>query len=257
MIKLMNIRFSDSPSIIKMLNPYRGRGRGTNAALNIAAAAGGMAARVATDRLINWFSTPSQTQRMVMPGPSNTQVVRGSRGRGRGRGRGGRRRGANSRPAVTHSGAKVVVRDTEVIGSVTSGTVSYMMNPSCTEMPRLAAYEKMYSRYKVNYFNISFKSTSGTAISGSVTVGVEIGTKDDNIKDAKAIQKLRPMFVVPAWKSDTIALGSEFTISRALVCGDKSNDGVAFTLYVSSTHADLGIIQVSYEVEFSFPRPFQ
>lgn len=249
--------------------------RRMNVGLNLAAAAGGAAARVAVDRALNWLSSPGpapanpnrrrrrQAQTMDLAPlqqalPSNA-IARGAGRRARGRGRGrGRGRQAGQPPAglSMRSGMDLVVRDTEVLGNVKEGMAYYLFNPAPAELVRLKQQEVMYRRYRIKYMNIAYKSLSGIATAGSVCVGVLVGTKDTNVKDAASVQKLKPMFSVPAWKNDTLSVGSQIDMSRYMSCGDETLDGVSFTLYVYATTKDLGLISVSYEVEFSYPRPF-
>lgn len=238
--------------------------------MNLAAAAGGTAANVALNRLQQWWSQPAQQvvpmspysmAPLVQALPSNTQRVRG-RGRGR-RGRARRRTQAGSRSGGqpssgihTQSGTVVVIRDTEVLGAVGNTLKTYEFNPSVTETPRLNAHEAMYRRFRIRYFNIAYKSGSGTATEGNVAVGVAVGPKMADVKDQDTILKLRPSFYVPSWKNDSITVGGDIDLSRYMLCSDMSADGIAFTLYVMSSKASTGMIQVSYEVEFSHPRPF-
>lgn len=238
-----------------------------NVAMNLAAAAGGAAARVAVDRFSNWMgqvgSTPTAPgpSRVAAPSfPSNAQVARGrarrGRGRGRGKGRGqGRQGNQPAQGAAARSGASITVRDTETF-TIKKGTTAYQFNPSPDDLVRLKAFEKMYDRFRVSYVNVSFKSTSGTAVAGSVAIGVAAGPRIAEVKDRDSVMKLRPMFVVPAWKSDTLSLGKQVDSQKWMYCGDTTRDGVSFTLYVDSTDDSLGVVQVSYLVEFDFPKPF-
>lgn len=239
-----------------------------NMAMNVAAAAGGMAARVATDRAMNWissqFRTPAQNpydmRGMQLALPSNAPVARGGARRRRGARRGRRgagRQGGQPRQGInTRGGATIVVRDTEVIGVVPTTLKGYNMNPGVTETPRLKQYESMYARYRIRYMNVAYKSTSGTATSGSVAVGIMSGPTDPNVKNQDTILKLRPAFVTPAWKTDSLTVGREIDTSKWMMCGDGTSDGIALTIYAMATAAGLGMLQVSYEIEFDQPRPF-
>lgn len=240
--------------------------------MNAAAAAGGAAARVAAQQFNNWLTGPPPAPAFNMgpmynalPTPSNPKGRGrgGRRGRGRGRGPQAAARPRRQPTSVTNtsSGSVIVVRDTEVIGSppaMTDKALSWVLefNPSIDSIPRLAAHEKMYRRYRIKYINISFRSGSGTATAGNMAVGVMVGPKDTSIISTDHVLKLRPSFYVPAWKNDSLTLGRDIDLSRFMLCGDTSADGIAFTLYVGASAANLGMIQVSYEVEFSHPRPF-
>lgn len=231
-----------------------------NAAMNLAAAAGGTAARVAFDRLASWMTQPNQPtaqrgfynmspMRNALP-PSNP------RGRGGRRKRGGRTQGSQPRAGVSTSGSSsIVVRDTEVFTLVEAKLMVLAFNPSADVLPRLHAHEKMYTRYRIKYMNIAYKSGSGTSTVGNVSVAVQVGPKNTQVTTAN-ILSLKPSFFVPAWKNDALTLGKDIDSSRYMICGDTTSDGVSFCLYVSPSAANLGVIQVSYEVEFAFPRPF-
>lgn len=242
-----------------------------NVAMNLAAAAGGAAARVATDRLANWMSGMSLTpatpgpSRVVIPNPPSNAIARGGarRGRGRGRRRGrrpNRQAGQPAQGAAAKGGSIVRMRDTEIV-ALSATTFVLEFNPAVDAMPRLAAHEKMYTRYRYRYVNIAFKSTSGTATDGSIVIGIASGpalysTTGDNKLDRDKILKMKPMIVVPAWKNDTIAVGAQIDASRWMFCGDTTRDGVAFTVYVDTTATKIGVLQISYDIEFDFPRPF-
>lgn len=220
------------------------------------------------DRLGQWWTQPT-TPPTPQPNPYQMgQLVaalpgrgRPRRGRGRGRGRGRRPQvarsgGQPSSGVQTRSGDLFVARGTEVLGPVTGELQVLEFNPSCDGLPRLAAVEKMYHRYRIKYVNIAFKSGSGTATAGNVAFGVCVGPKVANVKTQSDIMKLRPFSYVPAWKNSSITVGSDIDIGRFMISGSKSEDGVAFTLYIFASAAQLGVIQISYEVEFSHPTPF-
>lgn len=227
----------------------------------MAAAVGGAAARAAVDRFGNWLASPSpaynmQAMRQALPGPSQRTTRGRARGRGRrGRGRRGRQGGQPSQGINTRASTSIVVRDTEVIGAPTGAIQQIVFNPGCEGTPRLTAFEKMYRRYRMKYCNIAFKSGSGTATAGNVAIGVAVGPPLSVVKSKDLILKLKPSFYVPAWKNESLTLGADIDLSRFMLCGDTSADGVAFTLYVFGQQ-DAGMIQVSYEVEFSHPIPF-
>lgn len=234
--------------------------------MNLAAAAGGAAARVAVDRAAQWWNTPPPQNPPPSTNPFLTAPLqaalprggrrrRGNRGRGR-RPQAGRRTGGQPSAGLTSSGSLIIVRDTEVLGAVTGKLQTYAMNPSPTEMPRLTAFSKMYARFRIKYMNVSYVSGSGTATTGNLSVGILAGVADKTVVDQSTIMKLRPSFFTPAWKSATISLGADIDLQRYMLCNDATADGVAFTLYIMSSVASIGVIKVSYEVEFSQPRPF-
>lgn len=186
----------------------------------------------------------------------------------RGRGRGGRGRGRGQRPQAasraggqpasgisTRSGSTVIVQDTEILGSTTGRLQTFTFNPSADGLVRLKAQEKMYGRYRILYMNIAYKSGSATNVTGNVAVGVLVGTVNSNVLDQSAILKLKPSFYVPAWKNESLTVGASIDSQRSMISGDTTLDGVSFTLYVYGNQ-NIGMIQVSYKVEFSFPHPF-
>lgn len=251
------------------VTPSRAQRRSMNPFLQAAAAVGGTAARYAINRAVNYMTTPTQNPYMfqnmsrALPRASNAPA-RGRGGRNRGRGR-GQRPQAGSRPGgqpsqgvQTRSGSCIVVQDTEILATVKKGVTTKVFNPAPEELPRLAGHAMMYRRYRIMYMNISYKSGSGTSTAGNVAVGVSVGPAIDATKvtDSTAVLKLRPSFYVPAWKNASLTLGKDIDTARFMIVGDKGIDGVSFTLYTAAAADDLGMIQVSYKVEFSHPVPF-
>lgn len=228
--------------------------------MNLAAAAGGAAARVIANRAqaaFNNYMAPAPAQQPYNFRGMRNALPRGNR-RGRGRGRRPQVAKTGGQPSAgvsnTRSSTKIVVRDTETFATPEKFT-AYSFNPSCDKMPRLKQHENMYKRYRIRYMNIAYRSGSGTATEGNISFGIEGGVKDDKVT-AENVMALRPSFFTPAWKNDTMSLGSDIDIARWMICGDATTDGVAFTLYVNPTAAKIGMIQISYEVEFDQPRPF-
>lgn len=234
--------------------------------MNLAAAAGGAAARVAVDRATNWLAGPSYNFGPMRAALPVTPVARG-RARGRGRGRGSRRGRGRGRPQVssrpgslssgisTASGSTIVIKDTEILGSPTGSLQVFTFNPGPQELVRLKQFESMYNRYRIKYINIAFKSGSSISTSGNVAFGINVGTKLDGVKDQATIMKLRPFVYIPVWKSETLNVGTQIDSQKYMYCGLEDNDSVAFTLYVFGTK-DSGMLQVSYEIEFAYPKPF-
>lgn len=188
--------------------------------------------------------------------PSNPQRGRGGRGRGRGRGQG--RQGLPTRQVAIagRSGGSNIVRDTEILGNTTKTLGVYMFNPSPDALVRLKQFEKMYSRFRIKYVNISYKPLCGTTEDSSVAVGVLVGKQQAGVVDIASIQKCKPSFTIPSWKAESLSVGNQIDSQRYLYCGETDDNGVSFTLYVMATAANKGCIQVSYEVEFAYPRPF-
>lgn len=248
------------------LNPYYGRGRGWGSWAGPALMTAGALARGALQAYSRRpiFVQPPPVQQVVQPSPVAPPVMVRGRGRPRGRGR-GRGRGVRARRFAgpdTRGSGLLTYRDTELF-PVANGFTSYQFNPAADGMPRLKQQELMYSRYVIKYMNITYKPGTSAMTPGNVTFGISIGPKQTAIKDKASILTIRPAQSVPVWKSSTITVGKNIDTSRYMLAGDNTVDGVAFTLYVFAVEGDdptktapTGLIQVSYEVEFSFPRPF-
>lgn len=243
--------------------------RRMNPWLNLAAAAGGAASRVAVNAAMNYLSTPRapmQPRRrprpfnmqpmmaaLPPPGPSNAQA-RGPRRRRR-------QQAGRAKPSAgvnTSNGSIMTISDTEVIGLVGKPIASFAFNPSISNLPRLTAHAKMYRRYRFKSLTISYKPGVGTATTGNLAFGIAVGAPMSTavVKDIDTILKLRPSCYVPGWKAASFKIGSDIDLSRYMLCNDNTADGVAFTLYTAASVADLGLLQVSYNIEFSHPIPF-
>lgn len=232
---------------------------------NLAAAAGGAAANYAINRAANYLApqqpAPVATYNM-QPLAQALPPLRGRGGgrRGRGRGRGGRGRGGRGRARVprgisTQSGATITVQDTEILGATTGALQKFSFNPAVEEMVRLKAHEKMYQRYRISYFNITYVSGSAMNVAGNVAMGIIPGPAMASVVTKDDIMKAQPHVYGPVWKTTTISLGRLIDSQRFMYCGDNSADGVSFTLYVFGTK-DAGMIKASYRVEFAYPHPF-
>ena len=239
--------------------PYNGWA--TNPWIHAAAAAGGAMARAGFNRVFG----PQPRQRVVryMPPPPPAPVINVQtaprRGRGRGRGR-GRPRNQSTRntniPRPGPSGSKVIITDTEVLGTPLAKLAAFEFNPAPAGLTRLANLAKMYERYRFHYINISYKATSPTTQQGQLAMGVMPGQKSDKVKSNDEIVKLRPMVICPPWKSDSMSLGRNIDSQRYMHVGRAGDDGVSFTLYVNASAANMGVIQISYRIEFEYPSPF-
>lgn len=196
---------------------------------------------------------------MPPPNPQPPQAIR-SRGRGRGRGRGRNRpqagmTGGQPSSGITQSSSNLVIRDTEILGTTTGSLQTFSFNPGVEGTPRLKSFERMYGRYRFNYVNIAYKSGSATNVAGNIAVGVLPGMINTTIKTQDDILRLKPSFYVPIWKNEQLSLNKFIDSQRFMLSGSNDNDGISFTLYVLGTQSG-GMIQVSYQVEFAYPRPF-
>lgn len=253
------------------LNQYRPRNPYTGPLINLAAAAGGAAARQGINYLTNRFNNaPPPVYNNPSPYNFNSMAMalpRGTRRRGRGRARGrGRGRGAGRSQAravgqpnsgiSTAGGGKVTVVDTEVLATPTVKLAVFEFNPANAKLSRLTAHAKMYERYRINYFNISYRSGSSTATEGNLAIALAPGTVNSKATDMDTVLKIRPSMFLPAWKNETINVGKLIDSQRFYHANKTDLDGVSFTLYVIASKENLGKIQVSYSVEFAYPVPF-
>lgn len=133
---------------------------------------------------------------------------------------------------------------------------AYQFNPGCGETPRLARLATMYARYRFRKVSFKYHSGSGTATTGSVAIGVATGTTYAEVKDANTVLKLQPSAFGAAWKNLSLTLPRSIDSQKWYRCSENSIDGVSFTFYVNADAANLGRIEVTYEVEFGFPHPF-
>lgn len=244
--------------------------------MHLAAAAGGAASRAGlnylANRAYNYAFAPVPRTQAPFPTmvplqqalPVYAPQRRGRSGRGRGRGRGaarGRRAQARSigQPNSgigTRAAGKIVVVDTEVLGSPLKTFTYYQFSPSNAALPRLDAHAKMYERYKINYFNISYKSGSSTNVPGNIAIGVSPGPRIAAVTSQDTILKLKPSFYIPAWRNEALSVGGLIDSQRFMHVGKDGEDGISFTLYVQASADNLGKLQVSYSVQFAYPVPF-
>lgn len=235
----------------------------------MAAAAGGAAANYAINRAANYlYPQPPQPQPVSA---FNMQPVaaalpaypprrgRNRRGRGQNRGRGRRpqaaRSGQPSSGISTASGSTIIVQDTEVLGALSGTLQVFEFNPSVDAAVRLASHEKMYSRYRILYFNIAYKSGSATNVAGNYAFGIAPGPKIAVVNDQDAVMKLRPSVYGPVWKNSNITVGRIIDSQKFMYCGKNNEDGISFTLYAFGDKGK-GMLQISYKVEFAYPHPF-
>lgn len=212
-----------------------------------------------------YITMPTTSQR-----PPVTQQARGGpRGRGRGgrRGRRGRGRGSGLGSAMAglslSGGSIATFTDAECVGSGKGEELRLVpFNPGTCELPRLQYEAKKWTRFKINYINISYITTSSMTDSGSYYVGIVngLGKKADFETDPyDKIMALRPSFAIPTWKNDSISLGANIMPVRTMpvetVATSLSIDTVPFTcVQVASKGADnKGIIKWSYSITFSHP----
>nr|QZZ63383.1 hypothetical protein [Leuven Tombus-like virus 3] len=152
--------------------------------------------------------------------------------------------------------SSVRVRDTEFLGMVKKDLTTFVFNPAPDSLPRLASFEKMYTRYRVINLTVSYLPSTSTYSTDNVTLGVNPGPKLPEVKDAETIMRLKPSFMRPVYQSASIRLTSSTMPQPWLYCSDDTRDGVFIVLYVYATAGSLGHFNVTYDIEFSNPRPF-
>lgn len=197
---------------------------------------------------VEGYSYPPPAVRGGVRGRGGARRARGGRRRGGGRGRGG-----NS--VVTGSG-NITVVDTEYFAPESNKLVALVFNPSNDKLPRLNKFETMYTRYKINSVNIKFCPATSAMTAGSLYFGVLPGPANAQVTSPDTIIKIRPSRVTSVWQGASIGVGGSIDTARTMVCGDASVDGVAFTLYYHFGAATSGQFQISYNITFSYPKPF-
>lgn len=169
--------------------------------------------------------------------------------------RGGRRRrtarGSNAGGSPTQ-----IFRGTEYLAEPTTTLATLQFNCASTTHPRLSNTAKCYERYRVRSVVLTYNSTSGTATTGGVTLGIHPGPTNSNVKKAEDILKLDPSRTTPAWKNSTIRLGQNIDAQRWMHVGKTTEEGVAFTCYYIKSGDATGQIKITYDIEFAYPVPF-
>lgn len=185
----------------------------------------------------------------ALPQQAPARARRGSRGRGNRRGRGGMAMGAAG-------SGKITVTDSEIVALADDKLVTMELNPGCAQLPRLAQYETMYERYRITRVTVAYEPLSGAATEGNIAVAILPGPKNSKVVDWASIAKCQPNMMRPAWKPGQIRAGPALDAQRFMHAGVTSEDGVAFTIYAKPSKANIGLLRVTYSVEFAFPRPF-
>lgn len=161
-------------------------------------------------------------------------------------------------------GSVATFTDAESVGVGNGGEVTIVaFNPGSCQLPRLQYEAAKWTRFKINYINIAYVTTSSMTDSGSFYAGIVNGVavKTDYADDKKysKILAMRPSFAVPTWKNDTINLGTNIMPVRTMpVETDAAKltiDNVPFScVFASSKGADnKGIMKWSYSITFSHP----
>lgn len=173
--------------------------------------------------------------------------------------RGRRRRRRRNRqgvvgPAVTPTGAELVVRDKEVLCEQTSNVQSLQFNPAPSGLKRLSQFAKMYERYRIISMTITYQPVAGMTASGGCYLGVAPGIKLPEVKAKDDILRLKPSVSGTAFTPHSLNVGAIMP-QKWLYCNDSTRDGVAFTLYSAGENAG-GSLIVNYHVQFDGPKPF-
>lgn len=193
----------------------------------------------------------------VQPAPRRRQAQRAQRGRG------SRRGGQSNRsvpqamqPArgVAANRFGVTLRDTEVIASAKATLQVIEFCPGKTGLTRLDAEASKFTRYQFHSAQVAFKATASTTTSGQITFGILPGAKNDNIKTAGDIMKLRPFRVGAVWKSDSISVPRNVTPQNYLYTNGTGDDDVAFCIYIYNSEGS-GTFAITYNLTLSYPNP--
>lgn len=159
-------------------------------------------------------------------------------------------------PSVGTNSAMLRVRDTEYLGLLAKGFKTFVFNPGNDSTPRLAAFEKMYTRYRVISMLITYVPSTSTYSTDNVAYGVASGPVNADITDADTIMRLKPANMRPAYITSNIRLTSAIMAQPWLYCSDNTRDGVAFVLYSNATGNNFGHFTLTYDIELTNPRPF-
>lgn len=131
---------------------------------------------------------------------------------------------------------------------------TFVFAPGKTDLPILDSLADRFTRYRINYVNISYCATDSTMNSGEINFGVAAGPVNAQIKDKATILMCRPNKSIATWKSTSVSVGKGIMPSAWLYTNDDSRDGVAFVLYILSDKKT-GTFKVSYNVVFDYPNP--
>lgn len=268
--------------------PYRGRPRYGGWVIPAAAAAQEVVRQGARYLTRPNFAPPVQ----LAVAPSNAQARGGSRRRNSGRGRGrGARRNAGNAPNINRlatqmgslsmsgaGGAMVTIQDTEVVNlfAADASVVIFQFNPdgavatidgttgaitTAPKMARLKAHAAMYTRYRFLYVRIVYRPAVGSTEAGIVCFGIIPGkpvvvSKASPVKDADAIMKMAPRHIGPVWRGGQVVVGRGIDSQRFMMCDLEADDSVSFTMYAYATKKDSGYFEISYKVQFAYPRNF-
>lgn len=149
------------------------------------------------------------------------------------------------------------MKDTESFQPVANTLTTLLFNPSAPDLPRLSKIEDMYERYRIIGITVKFVPATATTTTGSLYFAISPGPKNDSVKAASDIIKMRPSRCVAVWQSASISVGQTIDSQRYMHCGRGDTDGIAFTMYYhfGNTVAS-GNFQVTYNVEFAYPKVF-
>lgn len=226
----------------------------------------------------NYLTRP-QPQVVYVQGPPppmrGPPVTPSARGGARGRGRRGGRRGRRGNASVAQlsrglsgvslsGGSTATFVDAECVGVGDNSSLTVTaFNPGCCQLPRLQYEAAKWTRFRINYINIAFITTSSITDAGSVYVGIVNGVaKEADFPAATRYDKvmaLRPSFAVPTWKNDSLSLGNNImpmrTMPVELTAASLSLDTVPFSCIkaVSDKGGNKGIMKWSYSITFSHP----
>lgn len=166
------------------------------------------------------------------------------------------RRGGN-RTSILPGGIRL--NDTEVL-AITAKTSELQMvefAPTRSTLVRLDNEGNKFGRWSLIRVIINYIPTASLSDSGTIAYGILPGPKSDLIKAEADICKLKPFQKHALWKSSSITVGNSVCIQRHLLIKSTqiSEDVVAFTLYISTTKPNMGLIRITYSVVLNYPKP--
>lgn len=144
--------------------------------------------------------------------------------------------------------------DTEVLPQ-TKGLMVCVFSPGKTGLVRLDAEAGKYNRWSLNRVTISYEPTSAMTNTNTITMGILPGKKDETVKDAAAIMKLRPFIKQAVWKGSSLTVTRSIMPQQYLYCSGDGKDDVAFGLYIFVDDATVGVVKISYDISLTYPKP--
>lgn len=146
------------------------------------------------------------------------------------------------------------LRDTEVT-NVPKALTKLEFCPGKTSLPRLDYEAAKFARWRVISVSVKYSPTCSYTTDGAVVYGIISGPPDSAIKTPSDVLKLRPFQAHSAWKTSRIVIPRNIQAQTFLYTSGSSPDHTAFTIYYAGPDDNKGMLQITYDVELSFPNP--